>query len=141
MSGTVKEPDITPLILKLKTQGLTQNQIDDRIIKFFDSYDQSQEKKIEKLNQKLFDLKSKNKRIRNKQAEQHTEKSEYENLFLDCVDECKKEVLRQQIDVQSNQLNQLKKQGISGSMLLEQVCTNKEDLIVLFEELFGTEQA
>ena len=71
------------------------------------------------MSQKLFDLKSKNKRIRNKQAEEHTEKSEYENLFLDCVDECKKEVLRQQIDVQSSQLNQLKKQGISGSMLLE----------------------
>jgi N-formylglutamate amidohydrolase len=98
MSGSVTEPDITPLVLKLQTQGLTQNQIDDRIIKFFDSYDQSQEKKIEKLNQKLFDFKSKNKRIRNKQAGEHTEKSEYENLFLDCVDECKKEVLRQQID-------------------------------------------
>ena len=36
----------------------------------------------------------KNKKLRNKQAGAFSDKSEVENLFLDCVDENRKEVLK-----------------------------------------------
>lgn len=43
MGSTVTEPDIAPLILQLFSEGLTSNEIDDKIIQFFTAYDQSTE--------------------------------------------------------------------------------------------------
>ena len=52
-----------------------------------------QTKKLEKVKQKI-------KKARNKQASNFSDKSELENLFLDCVDENKKDVIRAIIERQ-----------------------------------------
>ena len=71
-----------------------------------------------------------------------TESSELENLFLDAVDVCRKDVVKRQADLfitkhQLDQISQLKDLGISGQMLMDSVCTKKESLIYLFESIFS----
>ena len=55
-----------------------------------------------------------------------SEKSEVENLFLDCIDETKKDLLKKKNKLQSE------------TPLIEQVVLNKEGLIGVFEEMFGS---
>ena len=79
-------------------------------------------------------------KARNKQAQNFTDKSELENLFLDCVDENKKDVIRTIIEKQANLDSELLPKDTGTRVLIEQVCTNKETLILVFEELFGKDQ-
>ena len=61
-------------------------------------------------------------------------------MFLDCVDENKKDVIRSIFEKQVNHDSSLQPKNTGTRVLIEQVCTNKETLILLFEELFGREQ-
>ena len=60
----------------------------------FRAYDDFKEDQILKLQLKVDKQKQRNKKLRNKQAGAFSDKSEIENLFLDCVDENRKEVLK-----------------------------------------------
>jgi len=93
----------------------------------------------------LKSLKEQNKRILNKQAAEFTECSECENLFLDAVDCCRKDVVKRQIEslassYQLLHISSLKDKGLSGQMLMEAVCTKKDDLIFMFENIFGSQK-
>lgn len=57
---------------------------------------------MQKRNKKLEMLKFKNVKVRNKQAREFTDKSELENLFLDCVDESKKDVIKSILEKHAN---------------------------------------
>ena len=57
---------------------------------------------MQKRNKKLELLKFKNVKVRNKQAREFTDKSELENLFLDCVDESKKDVIKSILEKHAN---------------------------------------
>ena len=81
----------------------------------------------------------------NKQASEFTECSEFENLLLDAVDACRKDVAKRHTDTfatkhQQMQMSQLKETGVSGQMLMDGVCTRKENLIYLFEQIFGKQR-
>ena len=132
------------MIMKL-TRSKSEDTVDSRVIKFFEIYDQTQLQLIAKNHVDLKTLKEHNKKVLNKQAFNFTETSECENLFLDSVEVCRKDVVKRQIEFASthqnfNQINNLKDMGLSGHMLMEGVCTKKDDLIFMFEQIFGQNQ-
>ncbi len=137
----VKIQDLAPIIENI-SRKLHPDKVDQQIVQFFAAFDQSQVNKIQKLTQQLINLKAKNKRQLNKQAESCTERSELENLLLDAVEECKRDVLRRRAEIATSKFqhfrtDHLKDGGVSGQMLLDAVCTSKDDLILLFEAVFG----
>jgi len=87
--------------------------------------------------------------LRNVQAFEFSEKSELENLFLDCVEECKKDTAKRAQNQQMygadnwnaqllhSQQPTVDNMSLATRVLLEQVCTNKESLVMVFQELFG----
>lgn len=63
-------------------------------------------------------------------------------MLLDAVEECKRDVIKRRAEIKNQKYPQfntshLKETGVSGQMLLDAVCTSKDDLILLFEALFG----
>lgn len=70
--------------------------VDARIIKFFEAYDMSLQADLEYKTEQLQFLKQQNKKMLNKQASSFTECSEFENLLLDAVDVCRKDVVKRQ---------------------------------------------
>lgn len=60
---------------------------------YFSAFDEAKARQIANLNRKLVELKAKLKRLGNQKAGEHFAQSEYENLFLDCVDQCKKDAV------------------------------------------------
>ena len=81
------------------SKSLAPTEVDRQIVQFFATFDQSQVDKIDKLNQKLVNAKAKNKRQLNKQAIDCTERSELENLLLDSVEECKRDVFKRRAEI------------------------------------------
>jgi hypothetical protein len=77
-----------------KREGDSKLKISSKILKFFKAYDLSRDSKIEDMQKRLDLQKKSNMRMKNMLAVGNSEKSEVENLFLDCVDECKKDILR-----------------------------------------------
>lgn len=89
--------------------------------------------------------------MRNEQAATFSDKIEIENLFLDCIDENRKEVLRHFTQRHSEDLSALaaapKRRGPSGAndqfknisskILIDQVCTSKQSRTLIFQEIFG----
>ena len=75
-------------------KGLKNSTVEEQIVNFFRAYDEANNYKTDRLTAKLDSLKVKNKKLKNEQACDFSEQAELENLFLDCVDESKKEVLR-----------------------------------------------
>lgn len=87
--------------------------------------------------------------MRNQQASTFSDKSELENLFLDCVDENRKDVLRNFTNshaVQGGAARLLKMRSsggdqqyknISTKILVDQVCTSKQSRTLIFQEIFG----
>ncbi len=106
------------------------------VVNFFKAYTESKVNEIQQSNQQLIDLKLYNKQILNKQAAEFTECSEYENLLLDAVDACRKGVMKRQQEDPDYRTQQLKSMGVSGQMLMDAVCLNKETLVLLFQQLF-----
>lgn len=75
-------------------------------------------------------------KLKNAHAVDFSEKTEVENLFLDCVDECKKEVLRKKTLLHSsNHAEEVN--SPTSQAFLEDIVLNKDSLIVAFEEMFG----
>ena len=88
------EPSIKVLIQRLLLQTQKPTEQNQKIINFFRAHDEFKEDQILRLQASLNTLKQKNKKLRNVQASAFSDKSELENLFLDCVDENRKDVLR-----------------------------------------------
>lgn len=90
--------------------------------------------------------------MRNEQASTFSDKTELENLFLDCIDENRKDVLRHFTNGHSQgavrgsgrlrgaagSSEQFK--NISTKILIDQVCTSKQSRTLIFQEMFGPEQ-
>ena len=60
-------------------------------MRFFNAYDASRDLNILMLKKRLEQKKQDHKRVRTNQAFDYAEKTEIENLFLDCVDHYKKD--------------------------------------------------
>lgn len=89
------EPEISPMIQELCYANRKNPQVvEDRIVQFFRAYDEFKEDQIQRLQAKFENQKNKNKKLRNQQAGALCDKSELENLFLDAIDENRKEVLK-----------------------------------------------
>lgn len=84
------------------------------VVKFFQAYTESKVNEIQWSNQQLIDLKLYNKQILNKQAAEFTECSEHENLLLDAVDACRKDVMKRQQEDSDYRTQQLKSMSVSG---------------------------
>ena len=73
-------------------------------MKFFSAYDASRDLNILVLKRKVEMKKKSVRKMRTVQAYDYAEKSEMENLFLDCIDHCKREHFKQEannLDVQT----------------------------------------
>jgi hypothetical protein len=128
------------MVLALLEQEMPATEVQEKVVNFFRAFDDYKDDSLQKQTRKLELAKHRNKKARNKQASKFTDKSELENLLLDCVDENKKDVIRQMIEKQANPDLNLLPKNTGTRVLIEQVCTNKETLILLFEELFGRDQ-
>ena len=68
-------------------------------MKFFNAYDASRDLKILILKKQLALKKKENQKLKTQEALGFAEKNEIENLFLDCIDTCKRELVREQISM------------------------------------------
>ena len=131
------EPEIAPMVQHLLCKNLSQKKTDEQLVNFFRAYDDYKEEKILKLQMKVDRQKAKNKKLRNAQAGAFSDKSEIENLFLDCVDENRKEVLKLFTNSYANSATQkasaMQTYGnISTKILIDQVCTSKQSRTLIF---------
>ena len=62
-----------------------------KILKFFNAYDASRDLNILMLKKRLEQMKKENQRMRTYQAFDYAEKTDIENLFLDCIEQYKKD--------------------------------------------------
>ena len=117
---------------------------------FFRAFDECREDQIARMTSQLDQQKLKIKKMRNVQASTFSDKSELENLFLDCIDENRKDVLKHFTNSHSqNQGAESKRRGASGAstqfknistkILIDQVCTNKQSRTLIFQEIFGSD--
>lgn len=67
-----------------------------KIVKFFNAYDASRDLNILFLQKKLDSKKKENQRIRTQTAYEYAEKADIENLFLECIDQCKRDHFKQE---------------------------------------------
>lgn len=99
------------------------------------------------MHRRLDQLKKHNARAKTSHAQESSERTDVENLFLDCVDECKKDLAKKRmIGVSKNYPDSFfradddmpnTEQG-APEAVLEQAVTNKDVLISLFEMMFGS---
>lgn len=85
---------VKEFVLDLIKKGYSKEKIESRILKYFKLYDLTRDDKIENLQRKLENYKRSNMKIKNTKAFDFSEKSEVENLFLDSIEECKKDVIK-----------------------------------------------
>ena len=103
--------------------------------------------------------------MRNEQASTFSDKTELENLFLDCIDENRKDVLRHFTNSHTGSSMIPNSSGsrssiggrlrasapgaggasehfknISTKILIDQVCTSKQSRTLIFQEMFAPEQ-
>ena len=74
-----------------ENKGCTKNQAATKILRFFNAYDASRDLNILMLKRRLDQMKKDNQKLRTYQAFDYAEKTDIENLFLDCIEQCKKE--------------------------------------------------
>lgn len=86
--------NIKHFVLDLFRRGYDQLKVQKKILKFFKVYDMSRDSNIQVMQRQLDHHKRINLKLKNGKAIDISDKTELENLFLDCVDECKKDVLR-----------------------------------------------
>lgn len=107
-------------------------------MKFFKVYDASKDEKILKLQKKLEIDKKLNNKVKSTRATDISEKSEIQNLFLDCIDESKKEIIRKRNLSYYGASSQNNSQcNISQRAIQEDLVMNRETLISVFEDMFG----
>lgn len=122
-------------MLDLFKRNYNREKIEFKIAKFFKLYDLSRDEQIVELQKKLCTVKKNNLRMKSAKANDFAEKSEIENLFLDSVEEWKKEILRR---------TSMKYDGAEttnydlSQVMIEKLVSNKELLITFFEEMFGS---
>jgi hypothetical protein len=81
-------------ILNLFDQGYTKEQVEARVIEYFKLNDKKKDKKIAYANRQLDSLKRHNYRAHTSQAHKYSEKAEVESIFLEGVEEVKKDIGR-----------------------------------------------
>jgi len=69
------------------------------VLQFFKDYDETKEPQIQKLKKRIEMLKKTNSKVQTSRSQEVSNKGEIENLFLDCVDEHKREIIKQKSDV------------------------------------------
>jgi hypothetical protein len=123
--------------------------VQSKVLKFFSAYDASRDLNILVL-KRTVDMKKKwVRKIRTVQAYDYAEKSEMENLFLDCIDHCKREHFKQEsnnLDVQTSEegiifsvngiIKKVNLNSLAGE-LKNILLLDKGGLICIFEEIFG----
>mmetsp|Transcript_31438 Transcript_31438/g.30786 ORF Transcript_31438/g.30786 Transcript_31438/m.30786 type:complete len:129 (+) Transcript_31438:837-1223(+) len=107
---------IKEFIMDLFRRGYSQEKIQKKVLKFFQAFDLSRDGNIESMQKKLDLQKKMNTKIKTTQAQGNWDKSELENLFLDCIDQYKKEALRKKTLAQrsSNSLSMMIMQEPAG---------------------------
>lgn len=125
------------MVLKL-SKSESPDEVDKRIIDFFESFDRTQLLEINRASYEAKQLKDSNYKLLNRQAVDFTECNELENLLLEAIEICRKDVLKrhQEYAKQNVQLHSLKDAQASGQMIMDRVCTRKEDLVYLFQTIF-----
>lgn len=69
-----------------ETKGCTKSQAANKILRFFNAYDASRDLNILMLKRRLDQMKKDNQKLRTYQAFDYAEKTDIENLFLDCIE-------------------------------------------------------
>ena len=140
-------------------------------MRFFSAYDASRDINILMLKKRLAQKKKDNQKKRTFQACDYAEKTDIENLFLDCVDYCKKETFKNdnaKVGLKdprqggrppkhtSTEVNTTKGDGVhfsvngtiqavnlnsKGRNLKQKLVIDKNALIAIFEEMFGSNKA
>jgi hypothetical protein len=94
---STKEPKIKlgikDYILNLFEQGLTKEQVEAKVIEYLKMKDKNKDRKIAYSNRQLDSLKRYNFRGNTHHAHGYSEKAEVEGLFLDGVEEAKKDII------------------------------------------------
>lgn len=90
--------DIAPMIMTLSGKLKDAKLVDSRVIKFFEAFDKNQLEILDEKYRELTQQKQQNKKLLNVHALEFTEGSELEDLFLEAIDCCRSEVVRNQID-------------------------------------------
>lgn len=147
-------------------EKLSREEVQDRVLKFFSAYDASRELNVLMLKRKLDIKKKNNQDLRTFQAHDYAEKADIENLFLDCVDQCKREHFKQEnatIGLKNHgkpkdglQNKPRVPQGVNyslngtirevnldsrGKNLKSKMINDKNALINIFQEMFGSNKA
>jgi hypothetical protein len=96
---------VKEFILELYAQGLDNDQIEGRVIKYFKLKQGKKERQISSKHRKLDSMRSLNMRAKISHVHGFSEKAEMENLFIDCMEEYKKDITRKgrtQMAISSN---------------------------------------
>jgi len=94
MGQSSEENNLMPVIEGLLMRELAPKSVKEHIVNFFRAFDEYKEDQVLQMQAKLGQEKQRIKKMRNVQASSYSDKSELENLFLDCIDENRKDVLR-----------------------------------------------
>ena len=133
-------------VQELFRQGLDKSKVEHKVLQFFKDYDLQKEPEIARLNRKLDNARKSNAKVKKTHGWEFSGRSEVENLFLDCIEETKKvvvkrkEALRISKQFQSAPLmdDTMSDGGIESQNMIEQVVSSKEALLGVFEMLFGS---
>jgi len=74
--------------------SLEDRKVDLKILEFFRDYDAQKEPEIARLQRKIDNARKLNNKAKTSQGQEFSGRSEVENLFLDCIDETKKLVVK-----------------------------------------------
>ena len=97
MSINSEDYNIAEYIMNLfNHENLSREEVQERVLKFFSAYDASRDLNVLMLKRKLELKKRDNQKLRTFQAFDYAEKADIENLFLDCIDQCKREHFKQE---------------------------------------------
>lgn len=134
-------------ILNLFEQGYTKEQVEARVIDYFKIKDKKNDKKIAYANRQMNSMKRHNFRANTSQAHKYSEKAEVENIFLESVEEVKRDMARKmstKMAMDSTQNNEEYKiarlsmyMNNPTKILMEQCVSQKVSLMDLFDEMFG----
>ena len=129
----------------------SKEQVQDKVLKFFTAYDASRDLNILIL-KKQFQLKRKeNQKLKTCQAIDYSNKTEIENLFLDCMDyqkrdyvkvigkppKAKTETVQYGVQMAINGTIKQVNLNLSGASLRDLMVSDQPSLICIFEQIFG----
>lgn len=85
---------IKEYVTDLFNKGFEKEKVEQKILQFFKDYDSSKEPQINRVQRKIEMIKKNNSRVKNSHAQDFADRTEIENLFLESVDESKKEAFK-----------------------------------------------